>query len=837
MNNGQNPELQLASEFVQYTNVNVFLTGKAGTGKTTFLHNLRKVTPKRMIVVAPTGVAAINAGGVTIHSFFQISFGPQIPADFVHTGSSSVTGEETGLSEVKRFSRDKINIIKSIDLLVIDEISMVRADLLDAIDAVLRKFRNNHTPFGGVQLLMIGDIQQLAPVAKEDEWEILKNYYDTVFFFSSKALQQTQFVTIELRQIYRQNDLAFIEILNKIRDNKIDPDTLNSLNNRYKPGFNPPDSEGYIVLTTHNVKAQEINNSKLEKIRTRAFIFDATVEGDFPEYAFPTDARLTLKTGAQVMFVKNDLSAEKNYYNGKIGTVSGFNEEVVYVKCQNEYNEIAVSRVVWENTKYTLDEETKEIKETVIGTFKQYPLKLAWAITIHKSQGLTFDRAIIDAQAAFAHGQVYVALSRCRTIEGLVLSTPISGRGIINDTAVSAFAAKAEKNPPDAKVLNASKKAFRQMLLNELFDFQQIQKQINHCRWIIKENLQYIFGNIFDAFEEINNSFHKEIITVSEKFGLQLNGLLMQQDDNEAYKLLQERIKKACIYFEDKLNSVLITPLNDISFETDNKEIKKTIDQLTDKLFQFVHVKQSCLTACKEGFEIKSYLEARAKASIDTPALKHRREKQDQWFNNGIALYPVLYSRLASWRARKAAENNLPVHRIVKQKTLISIVNSLPRKAQALALIKGLGRKKIMQYGNDILNIIQAFCKEQNIEPETNAETGTNQNNIKKPNSRQISYDLWKSGKSIQQIAAERGLAVSTVEGHLAHFVGTGEIELHHIVNPDKAERITAYFMKHGITALNPAKEALGDEISYSELRFVMKSLEAKKNNHEKRME
>jgi GTPase SAR1 family protein len=837
MNNNQNSELQLAFEYVQNTNVNVFLTGKAGTGKTTFLHNLRRTSHKRMIVVAPTGVAAINAGGVTIHSFFQISFGPQIPADLIQTENSALTGEETSLSEIKKFNRDKIKIIRSIDLLVIDEISMVRADLLDAIDAVLRRFRNSHIPFGGVQLLMIGDIQQLAPVVKEDEWNILKKYYDTVFFFSSKALQQTQFVTIELRQIYRQNDLVFIDILNKIRDNRIDPETLNRLNSRYKPGFNPPDSEGYIILTTHNIKAQEINNSKLEKIHSETYTFEATVEGDFPEYAFPTESRLTLKTGAQVMFVKNDLSPEKSYYNGKIGIVTGFDEEAVYVKCPDELNEIIVNRTLWENTKYTIDEETKEIKETVIGTFEQYPLKLAWAITIHKSQGLTFDRAIIDAQAAFAHGQVYVALSRCRTIEGLVLSTPISGRGIINDAAVSAFAAEAEKNAPGPEALNASKRAYRQILLNELFDFQQIQKQINHCNWLLKEHLQFVFGNIHAVFEEINNTFSKEILTVAEKFNIQLNGLMKQQDDNDAFKILQERVKKACIYFGDKLNSILLANLNKASFEADNKEIKKTINHSVDKLFQVVHIKQSCLTACKEGFDTKGYLDARAKASIESPALKHQTEKQDQWYNNGIATYPALYSRLASWRARKALESNLPVYRIVKQKTLISIVNSLPQTAKALALIKGFGKKKIIQYGNDILNIINAFCREQNIELETNTETEKHQKNIKKTNSRQISYDLWKSGQNIQQIAAERGLAISTIEGHLAYYVGTGEIEIHHLVYPDKAERIAEYFLKHGLTALTPAREALGNEFTYSELRFVLKSLEAKKIYLDKRLE
>ncbi len=825
MNYHQNPELQLVSEYIENTHVSVFLTGKAGTGKTTFLHNLRKTSPKRMIVVAPTGVAAINAGGVTIHSFFQISFGPQIPADFSRQDNAELSDEESS-REIKKISREKVS--KSIDLLVIDEISMVRADLLDAIDAVLRRFRNSNKPFGGVQLLMIGDIQQLAPVVKDDEWDILKEYYSTVFFFGSKALQQTQFVTIELKQIYRQNDLAFIEILNKIRDNRLDQTILARLNSRYKPGFSPSDSEGYIILTTHNAKAQEINNSKLEKIKSDTCFFYATVDGEFPEYAYPTEASLKLKTGSQVMFVKNDISQEKRYFNGKIGTITGFDEDVIFVKCPDEADEIAVGRAVWENTKYTIDEKTKEIKETIVGTFEQFPLKLAWAITIHKSQGLTFDRAIIDAKAAFAHGQVYVALSRCRSIEGLVLSTPISEHSIINNPAVSFFVAEYEKNAPGYSELNESKKAYRQMLLKELFDFQPIIRQFNHCRWHLKENQPVVFGNIYNLIEETDGLLAKEIITVAEKFGMQLNAILNQPENNDNETLLQERVRKACLYFRDKLNSLLLTPLNNISFETDNKEIRKTINQAINRLYHAVHIKMECLKSCSDGFTIRNYLEARAKASIETPVSKHKTGKQDQLRDNSIVTYPELYNRLKAWRERTASVSNLPVYRIIKQKALISIANSLPLNVKALALVKGVGKNKIIKFGNDILNIVSAFCREQNIEPEPMAETGENAKKPQGPNSKQISYELWKSGLSIRQIAAERGMAISTIEGHLAYFVGTGEIDLHHLVHPDKARRIADYFRENGITALKPAKESLGDEVSYSELKFVLKSIEKK---------
>ncbi|MDZ7742909.1 MAG: PIF1 family DEAD/DEAH box helicase [Bacteroidota bacterium] len=422
MKTPENKQLQLAFDFVQYTGNNIFLTGKAGTGKTTFLHNLKKQSPKRMVVVAPTGVAAINAGGVTIHSFFQVSFGPQVPGY-----------EEQGAGAAyKRFSKEKINIMKSLDLLVIDEISMVRADLLDAIDAVLRKYKNRRQPFGGVQLLMIGDLQQLAPVVKEDEWHILQQHYDTPFFFSSQALQQTSFTSIELKHVYRQSDQDFIELLNKIRDNNLDQQVVDVLNTRYIPGFKA-DEQGYITLTTHNAKARNINESRLQRLPGKTESFIAEVHGKFPDYNYPTDEKLVLKEGAQVMFVKNDPSPDKEYYNGKIGKIKSFVDDCVLVECPGENFTIQVVPVEWQNVKYGLDPETKAITEEIEGSFTQVPLKLAWAITIHKSQGLTFEKAIIDAEAAFAHGQVYVALSRCKSLEGLVLSSKI-GRVALSPT-------------------------------------------------------------------------------------------------------------------------------------------------------------------------------------------------------------------------------------------------------------------------------------------------------------------------------------------------------------------------------------------------------------------
>jgi len=520
-----NQDLQLAFDFVQYTNRNIFLTGKAGTGKTTFLRDLKKSSPKRMIVVAPTGVAAINASGVTIHSFFQLPFHPYIPTFYLpgnYIGRQYDKADPAGY----KMSREKINIIRSLDLLIIDEISMVRADTLDAIDSALRRYKARHLPFGGVQMLMIGDLQQLAPVVKDEDKGIIDKYYDSPFFFGSMALKSTDYVTIELKHIYRQEDQAFIELLNKIRDNHVDQAVLAELNKRYIPEFDPDSGGGYITLTTHNNQARAINDSKLQKLPGRTHSFSAIIKDEFPELSYPNASELVLKEGAQVMFVKNDLSGEKLFFNGKIGKVVSFGDEIIVVKCPDEDFPIRVEMAEWQNMKYTLDEETREIEETVIGTFTQYPLRLAWAITIHKSQGLTFDRAVIDACAAFAHGQVYVALSRCRSLSGLVLSSRINQRSIIDNPHISDFINDLVKNQPGQSQLAESKKAYHQQLLSELFDFTSILHNLNYCIKVVNEHNENILGNPREMLENTLARIKVDLVEVSEKFHPQLIGLL-----------------------------------------------------------------------------------------------------------------------------------------------------------------------------------------------------------------------------------------------------------------------------------------------------------------------
>ena len=823
-----NAQLELAFDFVQFTNKNIFLTGKAGTGKTTFLHNLKKKSPKRMIVVAPTGVAAINAGGVTIHSFFLLHFGPHIPQ---HTSSEAFPlgiTEKSSAEGEKRLNREKINIIKSLDLLVIDEISMVRADILDAIDEVLRKYRNRYEPFGGVQLLMIGDLQQLAPIAKDDEWDILKDYYDNMFFFSSKALQRTRYISIELKYIYRQSDSHFIEILNKVREDTLDAEALNELSKRHIPNFNPKDDEGYITLTTHNYQAQEINESKLKKLISKPHSFKAAIDGDYPESLYPTDFDLILKEGAQVMFIKNDSSYDKLYYNGKIGTVTKIADETIYVKCPAEQAEIPTQRVDWKNAKYSINSETKEIDETVVGTFTQFPFKLAWAITIHKSQGLTFEKAIIDANSAFAHGQVYVALSRCKTLEGLVLSTPISPKSIKGNNTIFQFVQNIEQNPPKPEVLEESKKEYQRTLVFDLFDFAAIQRRLNYLLKLLNNHKESFTDSFSDPFSSMSSSIKTDLIEVSEKFKYQIQQLIAQHNTVEDNEPLQERVRKACTYFAEKMDTLVVNVLQDISVETDNKAVRKQISEQLNHLKEESAAKLACLKACLKGFSVKEYLDTRAKAAIEKA--EHKAKPKTDYSDNRKA-HSELYAALKAWRDDKADEMNVPQYMIIPQKTLLLLASQLPYSTDELTRIKGLGKKKIQQFGGELLDIIIEYRIDNNIETPQLAIKVAPSKKAEKVDSKKVSYDLLKAGRSIEEIARERSLAVSTIEGHLAYYVGTGDLNIEQILSQEKIDLISNYFIDNQNSRLGEAKDALGKKVTYSELRFMLKHLEFTKQS------
>ena len=813
-----NEPLNLAFDFVQYTGQHIFLTGKAGTGKTTFLLNLKNKSPKRMIVVAPTGVAAINAGGITIHSFFQLSFAPQI-------------GIENTSPQQRRFSKEKINIIRSLDLLVIDEISMVRADILDAIDGVLRRFRDRSKPFGGVQLLMIGDLQQLSPVVKNDEWNLLKTTYDTVYFFSSKVLRETSYVSIELLHVYRQQDNKFISILNKVRDNKLDQNALTALNQRYIPDFNPETEEGYITLCTHNAHAHRINDTKLQQLAPKEQIFNASTEGKFPEYSFPTDFELKLKIGAQVMFVKNDPLPEKLFYNGKIGEITSISEDVIFVQCPDEESEIEVTPLLWENIKYTIDKETSEIKETVEGSFLQFPLKLAWAITIHKSQGLTFERAIIDAEASFAHGQVYVALSRCKTLEGMVLSTPISSRSIINDNTVSGFIQKVEKSQPGTKELNDARLAYQQELLMDLFRFNHTMMLVNSINKLMRENTSSVPEAIVDYFKQIHASVVTDLVEVAEKFRVQITKFLSLQPDVELNIDLQERISKAAVYFSEKVKIGLTEKIARADLDIDNKALRKQLNAVTSRLSEEAKLKFVCFEACREGFQVKKILDVRAKAVVEK-GKPSKPQKFKEVLSSESIPHPDLYNILRLFRTEKAEDLGVPAYMIFSQKALIELVNYLPVESQTLTQINGLGSKKVSQFGAEIIEIIDVYCQGNNVDRmevplklKSKRKRKSGEPKQPKEDSKNISYQLFKSGKTIIEIADERALSPTTIEGHLAHFIAKGELEVSLLLSDDKLKKIVEYFEDAETENLTPAKEALGKNFSYSELRLGLNHL------------
>lgn len=721
-----NPELQLAWQFIENTGTHLFLTGKAGTGKTTFLRRLKEQSPKRMVILAPTGIAAINAGGVTIHSFFQLSFAPFVPET---TFNSSQTHY--------RFSKEKRNIIRSMDLLVIDEISMVRADLLDAIDSALRRYRDREKPFGGVQLLMIGDLQQLAPVVKENEWEMLKNYYETPYFFASRALRETVYMTIELKTVYRQSDTFFLSLLNKIRENQADDEVLNELNRRYQPGFRPRKEEGYIRLTTHNYQAQKVNDNELASLPGQTYSFRAEIDGTFPEYLYPADEVLTIKAGAQIMFLKNDPSSEKRYYNGMIGEVAAVNDAGMIVRGKDNGNEFQLLPEEWGNYKYVLNEETKEITEEIEGTFRQYPIRLAWAITIHKSQGLTFERAIIDARNSFAHGQTYVALSRCKTLEGMVLESPLRREAIISDSTVDNFTKEVEKNKPGNRQLHDMQKAYFFDLLSDLFNFYSLDQAYKRLLRLIDEDLYKLYPKQLAEYKELAPHIKEKIVEVSQRFRNQYTRLINGSDDYAADQGLQERVRSGAGYFRKELEPVR-TLFEKTNMPLDNKELRKQLNERLQALDDALWIKESLLEAMMgQPFTVTGYLKLKAKVTLSLEddsssgsspkAPKEKRERKGRKERTRSSskakvevptdiLYPELYRTLSEWRAAKAREVSLPAYIIMQQKALMGIVNLLPDTPEALEAIPYFGAKGVQKYGLEILGIIRKFVKENKVE-------------------------------------------------------------------------------------------------------------------------
>ena len=692
---------EMAERYVKATGRSVFLTGKAGTGKTTFLKYITQTTTKRFVVLAPTGVAAINAGGSTIHSFFQLPLCPYLP------DVKELVTEYQMPERYRSLRKERVKIIRTLDLLIIDEISMVRADLLDAVDMTMRKYRRNDKPFGGVQLLMIGDAQQLSPVVKETERQYMSQVYPSPYFFHSKALRQLSYVTIELQKVHRQKDEDFLEILNAVRENRMTPQLLNKLNQRV--GAEPrqmEDGTEPIRLTTHNARADEVNARKLSQLPDESVTFTANVDGDFPETAYPADYELTLKPGAQVMFIRND--SDGQYYNGKLGRVEKIAKGVVTI-VDSSGLEIAVTPVEWQNAQYELDDDSGEICQNVVGTFRQFPLRIAWAITIHKSQGLTFDDVIIDAGAAFAFGQIYVALSRCRSLEGITLESPIYSTGIYKDQHVAAFNDGFQSMDVVADGVSRDERGYAFDQYRSVFEFGVTRSSMRYLqklwRGVLSETYPEVYTGLENAYERLT-----EASEVADTFCRQLKHIETAQCHDDSF--LKERLQKSAAYFLPIIRSVRDACNDAAGLEIDNKETKKKVHDALGEILNSLDIIHDSLEAFEKGdYGIDTICRIRTQCNLQERNLNRRKKLRKLERPEGEAgvVNEQLKERLQQWRSERFKADNVPAFMIMHQSTLMQIATYIPTTRQELLAIKGFGEASFKKYGDQILEICREF--------------------------------------------------------------------------------------------------------------------------------
>ncbi|HVG12905.1 MAG TPA: AAA family ATPase, partial [Flavisolibacter sp.] len=662
----------MATELVCGTNANIFLTGKAGTGKTTFLRNIKGVTEKNLAVVAPTGVAAINAGGTTIHSFFQLPFTPFVPSA---AAVSSESLDPHALIARMKLTTERRQVLRQLELLIIDEISMVRADTLDAIDLLLRHFRYRYNePFGGVQVLMIGDMYQIPPVIRQEEWRLLSQFYKSGYFFDSRVIEQAPPVHLAFTKIYRQQDERFVQLLNGIRNNQLDAAGFGLLQSLYKPGVAVLDQHDCIILTTHNAKADEINSTRMAKLKTKAHFFEAAVDGDFSDKAFPADQQLQLKVGAQVMFIKNDNEKVRRYYNGKIGVVSGIEEDKIFVRSDGE-EEIEVKKEKWENIRYGIDATSQQVEEDVIGSFTQFPLRLAWAVTIHKSQGLTFDKVIIDAGAAFSPGQVYVALSRCTSLDGVTLLSQISPQSLVNDKRIVQFSSLEHPVSEIKDLLHEARHRYQAGLIQGLFDMSSLTKDFLDLRKLVFEN-SHSFNETLGASVDGVIERVEGLENVARRFWaqrVQLHNPDAYPEDNAA---LQDRISSAAAYFTNQLNGIQ-QEMSALGAVTESRQLAKSYNDLYRQVFISIAQKKFLLQSTITGFSVARFYAAKKKFVAPTPSVNAYAAGSDGQTPPTVA-HPALHRQLRQLRDAICEESGQPIYLVASGKTLDELTQYLP---------------------------------------------------------------------------------------------------------------------------------------------------------------
>ncbi len=729
-----------AVAFVTQTNSHLFLTGKAGTGKTTFLKYIRNNCSKKTAIVAPTGVAAINAGGVTIHSFFQLPMGTYLPTRQGNWDNSfdGMVNNQNTLFKNLRLSAPKRELLQELELLIIDEVSMVRADTLDAIDAVLRNVRQQPlVPFGGVQMLYIGDLFQLPPVVRQDEWRWLQEFYKSPFFFDAVCMKQSPPVYIELKKIYRQSDAEFISILNNIRNNCCTPADLQHLHQYYQPGFSAASEENYITLTSHNDKADAINRSELQKLPHRLHTFRATITGEFNERSYPAEEELQLKANAQIMFIKNDKGESRRYYNGKIGIIHSIDEEDVMVSFPGESELLKLEKEKWQNIRYRYNKEKDKFEEEELGTFTQYPIRLAWAITIHKSQGLSFEKAIIDAGASFAAGQVYVALSRLTGLQGLVLRSRINADCIRTDDRVLEFVQAELSDHRLQETLEMEQQSFIRSWLLKKFNWDKIKNNVDqHFDSYDDRQLfnKHSCINWAGALVRTANAQHE----VAMKFLRQLESLL-NTGEEDGYAKLHQRMEAAVQYFIKEIEEGLLAPVEKHMKEVNNwPKIKKYITSLKELHELFDRKRQQL----QHALEMSRAMHA----SAEMHELLQLAEASEKPTGEGSVEEPV---------------------------------PAVPKKSRAP---KG----------------------------ETN----------------RLSLQLYRDGKTLQEIAQERNLALSTIETHLASFIPTGEVDVLELVSKEKLDKIMELLEVQPMLGSTAVRQSLDIDASYGEIKAAMKYFE-----------